>query len=57
MPDDTLVDWIWDNEGKKVDTDVSLGNFEIACKLGKKRCPLESVCCWQCYVAKPRRTD
>ncbi|KAI7352865.1 hypothetical protein KC320_g4301 [Hortaea werneckii] len=32
-PDNILVDWISDDEGNKVVTDVALGDFDIACKL------------------------
>lgn len=28
-----MVDWISDDEGNKVVTDVALGDFDIACKL------------------------
>ncbi|KAF2724743.1 kinase-like protein [Polychaeton citri CBS 116435] len=32
-PDNILVDWTRDSEGRKVVTDVALGDFDIACKL------------------------
>jgi serine/threonine protein kinase len=32
-PDNILVNWICDNEGKEIVTDVALDDFDIACKL------------------------
>ena len=46
-PDSILADWTSDREGKKLVTDVALGDFDIACKLTEG----------QCYVASPSKTD